>query len=249
VEAHIVRIECLLLDLAGTIDEPSEAMLTSMLRIQLSGIQKFAPIFAQVDIFGQLPFAALLKAVKSVCIETRESKVAKAQAKAAAAPAKATSTAAPGKGKGKGDGKDGGKDSKGKGKGKGKDAKDAKDKIKCTHCGGKRHTADQCWRNPSSPSYKPELDQATAATASHGSGAGSAGAAAMKAEAERAVAQAMAKFAQAGAGIALAGKGTTDFIIDSGASFNFVGKEGTSPTSPVHQSRCRRLVATLTFSA
>ena len=56
VEAHVVRIECLLLDLVGTVDEPSEAMLTSMLRMHLNHQQKCAPIFAQHDLFGQLPF-------------------------------------------------------------------------------------------------------------------------------------------------------------------------------------------------
>ena len=115
-------------------------------------------------------------------------------------------------------------DTKRKGVGNG-----TKRQRQCTHCNGKNHTAEQCWRNPGSPSYKPEL-ASTASTAStsasqESSIAGSAGAAAAKAEAERAVAQAMAKFGKAAVGIALAAKGTTDFIIDSGASFNFVGKD------------------------
>ena len=105
VEAHVVRIECLLLDSVGTVDEPSEAMLTSMLRMHLNHQQKFAPIFAQVDLFGQLPFASLLQAIKTVCADTRESRSSKAQGKAAAAQAKDASPAAAGKGKGRDDGK------------------------------------------------------------------------------------------------------------------------------------------------
>ena len=54
---------------------------------------------------------------------------------------------------------------KGFGKGKKGKQKGQPSKVTCTHCGKPNHEAKQCWLNPSSSSYRPELASKAAAKA------------------------------------------------------------------------------------
>ena len=54
---------------------------------------------------------------------------------------------------------------KGFGKGRKGKQKGQPSKVTCTHCGKPNHEAKQCWLNPSSSSYRPELASKAAAKA------------------------------------------------------------------------------------
>ena len=71
IESHLVCVEKLLLELRGTPDEPSEALMLATLRTLYGGQAKLNAVFAQHDLMGGGAYA-LVQAIKTICVDLRE---------------------------------------------------------------------------------------------------------------------------------------------------------------------------------
>ena len=127
----------------------TNAMGISLLKDKLRGVNELKATFALWSAGNSTDLDALLQAIESLqaeYLDEIERRNARKAVKAAAAAQAAGSVKGFGKGK--------------KGKQKGQPSK-----VTCTHCGKPNHEAKQCWLNPSSSSYRPELASKAAAKA------------------------------------------------------------------------------------
>ena len=121
----------------------------SLLKDKLRGVNELKATFALWSAGNSTDLDALLQAIENLqaeYLDEIERRNARRAVKAAAAAQAAGGVKGFGKGK--------------KGKQKGQPPK-----VTCTHCGKPNHEAKQCWLNPSSSSYRPELASKAAAKA------------------------------------------------------------------------------------
>ena len=78
IEAHLVTVEKLLLELRGTPDEPSEALMLATLRTLYGGQPRLNAVFAQHDLLGGGAYP-LVQAIKTICVDLREQRNAKSK--------------------------------------------------------------------------------------------------------------------------------------------------------------------------
>ena len=127
----------------------TNAMGISLLKDKLRGVNELKATFALWSAGNSTDLDALLQAIENLQAEYLD-EIGRRNARKAVKAAAAAQAA--GAVKGFGNGK--------KGKQKGQPPK-----VKCTHCGKPNHEAKQCWLNPSSNSYRPELASKAAAKA------------------------------------------------------------------------------------